>query len=161
MLHVLTLTRGSTVIADGISAILAGLPIPTGTHAGEMVMRVRAAMAVAIDYTTKSTTLSLNITREHSEVSRALNHHFIGPQELSGTADCILGFDDGTALHTWTLVDALWTPVAASENSVGVRSVLQFTIAGGIFAYASAESGGTADLSDDVLNTYDFIDDLS
>jgi hypothetical protein len=133
---VIQIYRGEVCIADGDLAVVVGRPLPEGAHLAQLVELARASEAMAVDMGTKSTRVRFSIQRRHDGEALALDHSLRAPQQLGGVADLVIVFDDGIAVHEWTLADAIWTPIRGEETgSAGVGSRMSFDVAGGIFSY--------------------------
>ena len=155
MPNVLTISRAGVLLADGALAQCEGAPRGEGTHLADVVAVINALQVRVFDRTTKKTAWQFTVSRQHSDAAHALNHHFMEPQNASGVATLVFGFDDGTTLHTWSLVNAHWEPVKPAADCIGVRTRMTYQVTGGRLAYAGIEGG----LTDDLDGDGDLIDD--
>ena len=120
-----------------------------------MVSCINALQVKVFDRTTKKTAWQFTVSRQHGDAAHALNHHFMEPQDATGVAALVFGFDDGTTVHTWTLAAAHWDPVKPAADALGVRTRMTYQVTGGKLVYAGVEGG----LTDDLDNDGDLTDD--
>lgn len=145
--------RGSTLLADGDSAKVNGMPLPEFVRQMTEVQRPRAAQIAVVDFGNVSTSLRLAVTREFASEARAKDHALRAPQ--TGCVQQTLGFvcDDGTDIHTWTLSDAggggaAWKSAKATLCS-GVRAEIEYGITGGLWTYDGPLAGTYSDAIED------------
>lgn len=138
MANRLVIKRGSTVIADGITALVEGCPLSDCEHELDFVNLIRGASTLVYDRLTKKGSITFRISRQFGTLAAALHHAFMEPGVTTGRFDFAAQFNDGSSTHVWTLADAGWAS-AKIESVTGVRVVTSYTVSGGRFDY----SGGS------------------
>lgn len=139
MSNVIVIKRGSTILADGTVARVAGCPLASCDHALDVVGYINAAAVSVFDRATKETNVAFDISRQHASLAAAIHHAQLEAQTATGRADLVIVFNDGTTAHTWTLANAGWKTASASLLN-GVRTVMSYRVTGGIFTYSGTLS---------------------
>ncbi len=128
-LNVIQIYRGPRLIADGYTATVNDLPLGSVESIFDIYSLFLDDGPGVNAMGVPEQKVTIKIHRQHGKVTNAVKHSLLAPQVSAECAQFAIWFNDGTNVHKFTSVGAIWNRVSL-DGCKGSGSDLQYEITG-------------------------------